>query len=391
MILHNHMTSTLSDLDRRMIECVPEGGNWQFIPPGLSKRVDQIRQRSLTRGLIHTTYYGRLRWDAPSYTISTFFSRSGNGCFIHPAQHRLISAREAARLQSFPDCFVFSGSNRAVAAQIGNAVPPLLGAVIGDVVPGECVVDLFAGAGGLSYGLEMVGKKVAYAIELDRHAAETFRSNHPHALVKSLDLATDSALEELKADVESLGGCDVLVGGPPCQSFSTAGRRSADERSTLLNRFVDAARLLRPVTVVMENVLGLRSFRGGSVLRRVLQDLSCLGYEIEVWDLTTDRFAIPQRRRRLVVVGSRLHRLPPPPTITPAYKKDAVAPVSVRDAISDLPPLEPGGGAEVATVDLSPASGEYQQYVRGNLPPGDYLTAMAARWATTDPTQLTLG
>lgn len=390
MILYNHVASSLSDLDREMLEHVPEGGNWQNIPSGLSQRVDQIRERSLTRGLIHTTYYGRLRWDAPSYTISTFFSRSGNGCFIHPAQHRLITAREAARLQSFPDSFVFSGPNRAVAAQIGNAVPPLLGALIGEALPGDCVVDLFAGAGGLSYGLEMSGKKVAYAAELDRHAAETYRNNHPHTIVKQLDLTGADALDELEADVSELGGCDLLVGGPPCQSFSTAGRRSSDERSTLVNRFVEAAGALRPQVVVMENVLGLRSFKGGSVLQGVLLDLTRLGYNTEVWDLTTDKFAIPQRRRRLLVVGSLGETLAPPLAITPAYKKGAQAAVSVKDAIADLPPLEAGSGSPEATVDLPAPCGPYQEYVRGEMPPEEYLRSIAAHWSGTESMQVTL-
>ena len=390
MILYNHVTSTLSELDRRMIEYVPEGGNWQAIPPGLSQRVDQIRERSLTRGLIHTTYYGRLRWDAPSYTISTFFSRSGNGCFIHPVEHRLISAREAARLQSFPDSFAFSGTTRAIAAQIGNAVPPLLGALLGTVLPGETVVDVFAGAGGLSYGLEMAGKKAAYAVELDRHAAETFRNNHPQATVKQLDLSTDDALDELVSDVTDLGGCDLLVGGPPCQSFSTAGRRRSDVRSTLVNRFVDIVRLLDPPAFVMENVLGLRSFKGGSLLRNVTIDLTRLGYDVSIWDLTTDRFGIPQRRRRLLVVGSRTPIDPPRP-ITPAYRNGAVAAVSVRDAIADLPPLGIGGGATPITVELPEPSGPYQRYVRGELPPEDYLATMSDEWARAEPIQMKLG
>ena len=93
-----------------------------------SKRLENIRK---TGG--RTTYYGRLRWDYPSYTITTYFNRPGNGCSIHPddsqskkPQHRLISFREAARLQSFPDSFRFYGSNSSKYLQIGNAVPPLL-------------------------------------------------------------------------------------------------------------------------------------------------------------------------------------------------------------------------------------------------------------------------
>ncbi len=390
MILYNHVTATLGDLERRMIEYVPEGGNWQAIPSGLSKRVDQIRERSRTRGLIHTTYYGRLRWDAPSYTVSTFFSRSGNGCFIHPAQNRLISAREAARLQSFPDAFAFSGPNRAVAAQIGNAVPPLLGAALGAVLPGETVVDIFAGAGGFSHGLEATGKKVLLAAELDTHAMETYRVNHPHSLVRQLDLATPEALEALEADVAELGGCELLVGGPPCQSFSTAGHRKSDARSTLVDSFVEAVRVLRPQTFAMENVLGLRSFEGGTVLKRVTRNLSRLGYDVAVWDLTTDRFAIPQRRRRLFVVGSRGALLQEPTSILPPYRNGTPALVSVRHAISDLPPLEPGGGASPVTVDLPPTSGRYQSFVRGELPAEEYLVAVRNENAGPDSTQMTL-
>ncbi len=389
MILHNHVTATLSDLDRRMLEYVPEGGNWQSIPPGLSQRVDQIRERSLTRGLIHTTYYGRLRWDAPSYTISTFFSRSGNGCFIHPQQERLISAREAARLQSFPDDFVFSGPNRAVAAQIGNAVPPLLGAAVGAVLPGEAVVDLFAGAGGFSYGLEATGKKVVLAVELDAHAADTYQANHPHAIVRQMDLAKPDALEALEADVQELGGCELLVGGPPCQSFSTAGRRQADARSTLVETFVEAVRILSPSTFVMENVLGLRSFKGGTLLKEVIGRASSLGYEVAVWDLTTDRFAIPQRRRRLFVVGAR-GAIPEPQALLPSYRKGSPAVVSVRHAIADLPPLEPGGGTSPLTIDLPPADGLYQRYVRGDVVAERYLEAMRKSRSSPEPTQLTL-
>ena len=92
----------------RMVVAIPSGGNWKNIPLDVpSKRVEGIR---LSGG--RTTYYGRLRWDYPAYTIATYFNRPGNGCNIHPddasaniPQHRLISFREAARIQSFPDNF----------------------------------------------------------------------------------------------------------------------------------------------------------------------------------------------------------------------------------------------------------------------------------------------
>ena len=104
----NHMTARLSLLDMRMVNSVPPGGNWKNIPVEIpSKRLEQIRE-SFRRGEgSRSTYYGRLRPDQPSYTISTYFSRPGNGCHIHYEQDRVLSQREAARLQSFPDSFSF--------------------------------------------------------------------------------------------------------------------------------------------------------------------------------------------------------------------------------------------------------------------------------------------
>ena len=125
--VHNHITSPLGDFERSILEHIPPGGNWKNIPLEIKdKRVDSIRS---TGG--RTTYYGRLHPYRPSYTISTFFSRTGNGCFIHPHQDRLISQREAARLQSFPDDFIFYGNRTSQGIQVGNSVPPLVGKAIG--------------------------------------------------------------------------------------------------------------------------------------------------------------------------------------------------------------------------------------------------------------------
>src|SRR3989344_4523409 len=121
-MLFNHVTYSLSDNDLKMVKSIPEGGNWKNIPKSIpSKRLEQIR-RSGGR----TTLYGRLSWNKPSYTISTYFNRPGNGTYIHPSEERVISAREAARLQSFPDNYIFEGSKTSYCKQIGNAVPPLL-------------------------------------------------------------------------------------------------------------------------------------------------------------------------------------------------------------------------------------------------------------------------
>lgn len=384
----------MSELERRMIAHVPPGGNWQDIPSGLSARVDQIRERSKARGLIHTTYYGRLAWDAPAYTISTFFSRSGNGCFVHPEQQRLISAREAARLQSFPDTFVFTGPQRAVAAQIGNAVPPLLGAAVGEVLPGETVVDLFAGAGGLSLGLEISGKKALLAVEADRHAAATYGLNNPHAEVYETTLGSPESLASLEERVRGLGGCDVLAGGPPCQSFSTAGRRASDVRSELVSVFVEAVKRVRPETFVMENVLGLKSFQKGELLRSTMRELGSIGYHVSLWDLRAEQYGVPQRRRRLFVAGSLSRGLAPPEPLVLPYSKGALADApraaSVYEAIGGLPALEPGGGVSPVEIELPPPVGEYERWMRGDSSAEDYLSDLRLEAERRHPPALRL-
>ena len=124
--IFNHQTASLSEIDLKMIKSVPSGGNWKNIPKSIpSERLKRIR-RSGGR----TTYYGRLRWDKPSYTINTYFNRPGNGCFMHPEdknsnnpQHRLLSFREAARIQTYPDNFIFIGPRHEQCIQVGNSVP----------------------------------------------------------------------------------------------------------------------------------------------------------------------------------------------------------------------------------------------------------------------------
>ena len=145
-VLYNHVCSSLSELDMEMIRSVPEGGNWQDIPASTVEKSARLTQIRRSGG--RTTYYGRLKDSLPSYTINTYFNRPGNGTFIHPKQNRLISLREAARLQSFSDRFRFLGSNSSRYKQIGNAVPPFLARAVAALLKPGLVIDLFSGAGG---------------------------------------------------------------------------------------------------------------------------------------------------------------------------------------------------------------------------------------------------
>lgn len=128
--LPNHDPDNISDLNRQRISLVPEGGGRDDIPTEL--RLPCHRVPTAVAG--HRAVYGRLWWDRPSATITTKCNSFTRGRFAHPQQDRNISMREAARLQSFPDDFIFHGGRVDAAHQIGNAVPPMLAMALGQSI-----------------------------------------------------------------------------------------------------------------------------------------------------------------------------------------------------------------------------------------------------------------
>lgn len=371
-ILHNHQTSSLSELDMRMVRSVPAGGNWQDIPLDVpSKRLDRIRE---TGG--RTTYYGRLRWDKPSYTINTYFNRPGNGCNIHPddgsngvpAQHRLLSFREAARIQSFPDDFIFYGSNSSIYKQIGNAVPPLLAYAIAKELKAKSAVDLFCGCGGLSYGFHLAGTKIVSGVDCEKHFIETWRSNHPDGEAILGDITTDDTKNSLYKSVKDklgTGTVDAVIGGPPCQGFSTAGWRMEDDpRNRLWKHYLEVVKNLSPKFFIMENVPGLLSASnsGQKVIAFMREAFGEIGYSITYKKLNAEDYGVPQLRRRIIIVGTRHgseFKFPDPICSTP---------VSVKDAIWGLPTLSSKDGQREIILEGFKPEGVYQKWLAGIVP-----------------------
>ncbi|MDE1821025.1 MAG: DNA (cytosine-5-)-methyltransferase [Euryarchaeota archaeon] len=376
----NHYSPRLSELDLRMVKAIPPGGNWKSIPLDIpSRRLSQIRRTFLSGNGSRSTYYGRLDPDMPAFTISTCINRPGNGCYIHydweGGQHRLISQREAARLQSFPDWFAFQGTRASVNRQIGNAVPPLLAHHVARKLgrPGV-FVDLFCGAGGLSLGFKMAGWTPLIAVDLDPSAVATYGQN-VHESVVAGSIEDDAVFEALLEKVGELRPSDqpmFVVGGPPCQGFSTAGNRrsTADPRNSLFRRFSMFIEEARPDGFVFENVPGILSMDRGRFFGVILHELSKHVAGVSHWQLAAVEFGVPQRRRRVFVVGRRNQsgKLSPPARVTRLpdgqSSLDGVArAISVREALSDLPPLVAGEDGSHLDYVHAP-EGAYQELMR---------------------------
>jgi Alw26I/Eco31I/Esp3I family type II restriction m6 adenine DNA methyltransferase len=390
--IYNHFSARLSDLDMRMVRAVPEGGNWKDIPESIpSRRLEQIRE-SYARGEgSRSTYYGRLRRDMPSYTINTYFNRPGNGCHVHPTQDRVLSQREAARLQSFPDDFEFLGTQGDICTQIGNAVPPLLAFQIARTLghPGA-YIDLFCGAGGMGLGFRWAGWRPVIANDLEPRFVETYRRNvHGEAVAGSItDPETMERLVEAAGRARRPGEPFWVLGGPPCQGFSTAGnkRTMEDPRNHLVWDYVRFLDRVRPDGFVFENVTGLLNMQGGKVFAAVKEAFSSVMPSLDGAVLAADDYAIPQRRKRVVLVGRRERKATPwaPPQVltstspaAPTLFRSVQQAISVHQALSDLPPLGPGENGSDKGYISSPVT-PYQALMRGRLTPEEYLGMVSA-------------
>ena len=199
------------------------------------------------------------------------------------------------------------------------------------------------------------GFSIVAAIEIDRDAAQTYRLNHPGVPVLEASVE-DVTAERLQAWLPALAAPSAVIAGPPCQGYSAAGSRDADDRRNLLFRHVGRlARRLGARSVVIENVPGLRRVNGVGYTDKITASLRRCGYR--TWKqpvaLRASEFGVPQNRQRLFFVGVRAGiELPEPPVPTHVpHDADVVGPSlqrtpSLAERLEDLPPLAPGAGSE---------------------------------------------
>lgn len=388
-MIPQHIAPKLSELDLMVARAVPPGGNWKDVPVSVpSKRLQTIRD-SYARGEgSRSTYYGRLEPHDPSYTISTYFTRPGNGCHLHydVNQFRTISYREAARLQSFPDSFVFSDSKTAMANQIGNAVPPILAYALSSLFgePGD-VVDLFSGCGGLALGFEWAGWQSVVGSDIDRHALDSFARNITGNVVLG-DIRDGNVRAQILSCALGERRRDrplIVVGGPPCQGFSTAGKARSrdDERNHLFRDYCRLVEDLDPDAFLFENVTGLLSMEKGAVFKEVLAALSELASEVRWWQVPADEFGVPQRRKRVIIAGFRRMRAGKLPAAPVSRGLIGVRPISVLEALGDLPALTAGQDGSTFEYASEPQT-DYQLIMRGHITAGEYWGRLGLRSGT---------
>ncbi|MEW4221076.1 DNA cytosine methyltransferase [Rossellomorea marisflavi] len=230
-------------------------------------------------------------------------------------------------------------------------------------------LDLFSGCGGLSEGFLQAGFDVAVSIEIDEKACETQRKNHPETIIIQGDL-TKLNPKQLKKET-GISNYDLIIGGPPCQGFSSIGTRlgtsdfgefGEDPRNSLYKEFVKYVRYYQPKMFLMENVPGLYTMQDGAIRENIENDFShddpegsYVGYNVTSTILRAVEFGVPQKRERVFFVGVRNDfkdidfQFPEPFLNENQF-------YTVKDAIGDLPALEVRDGENKTIHQIEPNS-----------------------------------
>lgn len=259
--------------------------------------------------------------------------------------------------------------------------PPLNNLVVQNKIP---VLDLFCGIGGLSYGFEQTNKFVTVAgIDLMEDRINTFQLNHPHAIGIKADIRNFSPniLDDLLEYKPK-----VIVGGAPCQGFSSIRPfrtlSEDDQRNNLFTHFGKYLNYFQPEWFVFENVVGLLTHKKGKTLKILTDEFEQLGYELSYRVLNSAYYGVPQMRERLIIVGNNVGRefeWPEPTHFLDAFKSMAgtqneyvlepidktkcLKAVTVLDAIDDLQDIKAGDSSEHYK---SEPKNQYQKYLRRN-------------------------
>ena len=331
----NHIALNHSDVVIRRYQLIPEGGKL----PKPEDLPEDIRRKNFGNT------YTRLHRQEVSSTIVP----GNNALPVHPVLNRSLTPREGARIQTFPDSYIFSGDRRSQCIQVGNAVPPLMAAKLADcvrhfiegetysgIMPDNSLYakndlgislrkerkvkratlkfgDLFCGAGGFTQGLEQAGLECVLGAEYNDYAVEAYRKNFSHECLQ-IDLSTEEN-QILVAEKLKKAKVDLVVGGPPCQGFSMFGNRrfvntknhdlTQDQRNNLVYAFANIVVRSETPWFIMENVPGILSAHNGEYVNTIEQYFKKHGYRTEHRVINAADYGAPQVRRRFILIGTK--------------------------------------------------------------------------------------
>lgn len=219
-------------------------------------------------------------------------------------------------------------------------------------------VSLYAGAGGMDIGFALAGFRPVWVNELDQYAASTnefafkrLRESRPHLAGHHWPLHAGNLLGLPAEDLPTRGSADLVIGGPPCQGFSVAGKMDPnDERSRHVFHFMDVVERVQPRAFVMENVKALFvNHRWGAIRERLASRAKELGYNAEFFLCNASHFGVPQARERMFLIGVR-NGIPVGPSPTTAD-----SPPTLRQALLQLPRIGEPGNHSTCRAKVTPA------------------------------------
>ena len=222
-------------------------------------------------------------------------------------------------------------------------------------------IDLFSGAGGLSYGLSKSNFNITLANEIENDFAKSFSINHKSTKMICDDIHNIDFKKELKK--LKIKEVDLLCGGPPCQGFSTVGKKNKlDKRNSLFWEFIRAVNEIEPKAIMFENVSGFKKLYNGAAFSTLIKELEDIGYRTYSAILDAANYGLPQRRLRTIIIAVDKNKSFNYPDITHSDNDIFNKPyLTIMDAISDLPALN---SRESKDQYLSAPKNKYQKAMR---------------------------
>ncbi|MDN5047932.1 DNA cytosine methyltransferase [Aliarcobacter butzleri] len=236
------------------------------------------------------------------------------------------------------------------------------------------MLDLFSGAGGMGYGFKQAGFNIVLANDVFKEASLTYKRNNPGVNFVEGSITEKEVKEKIIA-ISEKNSIDIIIGGPPCQGFSLAGKRLSDDpRNFLYKEFVSLVDRLKPKVFVMENVTGILSSNGGKTFESIKSEFSALGYSISAKKLLASDYGVPQKRKRVFIVGTYNVECIFNPKKIILDEKDYI---SVDDAISDLYNIKAIENKE-NIIEYKPDKDltEYQKYLTNKITIEEFINSI---------------